>query len=722
MLRIDPIPALHAQASVVATVEYAPTSSKAVVFELEAAHGARICHARATLLDGTHLAARLRPGPAGVRLTLGQLEVAVLLHVTLRAHVPVTTACATLRVRAGEETQVAQVALVGRPAFLAARSRLQLSADEVRPGGELALTVVGTNDGTAVAHDARLQLLVPDDVALDAGPAAWREVSPAGERSIVIPIDRVQVGERLCHQVAVAVAPVSQDRREVLFVGWLSVGEVRFDLEPVTLVVRSAAHAVARLKIIDNRLYRFGDRVRGVVSVKAHGTDVVRDAVVRVTSAGISWAGGDHENGVSVPFGTVAPFAQASRLIEGVVIASPSGEQPVAIALHGVAASGTLQAHGTSLDVLGAARVHAALSVAAADGERAHQVELVLRNTGDGSASSVVVTFAPIGEVVGVVDSLLIDGQPRFALDGSLPIEREGLEVGPLGIAAERRIAWRIRSAVAQRTAVATSITVDGTAIAAHAVAELVAGVRREQGARPAGGVPAAVPDATFAQAGDPLPATAAGAGPLTQADQIHEDTEPVTDTEDIATAQDAPADDRLCVHYEIGARAAARWSAWFGEAGPSPDAPLGMHVLAVRELLPVGAASAAADAALAGIRSESESVVRARLESYKVLGVFGASGFDFGTPRLRSAVGSLIGILGREPHDLAGPGLDRALVAMAGAAGTAWAEVVEQYRDALALVLADVDEPSRYADPAPEMVAPARALFEALVRAAVAA
>jgi hypothetical protein len=77
--------------------------------------------------------------------------------------------------------------------------------------------------------------------------------------------------------------------------------------------------------------------------------------------------------------------------------------------------------------------------------------------------------------------------------------------------------------------------------------------------------------------------------------------------------------------------------------------------------------------------------------------------------------------MLGRDVDDLDGAGLERALVAMTGANGTAIAEVVEQYRDALGLVLADVDDVARFGDEAPQMLAPARALFEALVMAVAA-
>jgi hypothetical protein len=112
---------------------------------------------------------------------------------------------------------------------------------------------------------------------------------------------------------------------------------------------------------------------------------------------------------------------------------------------------------------------------------------------------------------------------------------------------------------------------------------------------------------------------------------------------------------------------------------------------------------------------------VSARLESYKVCDVFGASGFDFGTPRLRAAVATVLTILGRDVDDLEGVGLERALVAMTGASGTALAEVVEQYRDALGLVLADVGDVAQFGEESPEMLAPARALFEALVMAVAA-
>jgi hypothetical protein len=720
VLRIDRIPALHAESTVTAAVEFAPAAPGEVVVALRAADGARITGARATLLDGTPLAAKLQRGTTGAHFSLGHLEVPVLLSVTMRADVPVTTSSASLTVEVGGEAQTAPIALVGEPKFLAARSRLRLSRSESAPAGDLTLTIAGTNDGTAVAQDVRLHLEVPQNITMDAGSASWREVNAAGERSIVIPIERVDVGDRFVREVKVKVAPVSPDGREVSFTGWIAIGEVRFDLEPVMLVVRSAARAAAKLKIIESRTYRYGDRVMGVLSVKARGTDVVRDVVVRVSSQGIAWAGADDDNALAVPFGTLPPFAEASRLIEGVVIAAPSAEQSVSIPLEGFASGGSVQADGASIKVAGASRVLADLTVGAADEAQAHAVRLFLRNTGDGVATSVRVAAVALPGVVGVVDSLTVEGQARFALDGSLAVERDGFDAGPLGIAEERTIAWKIRAASAQSVPVAVKVTIDGATVVAEAVADLVGGVRAD----------ALLPAATVA----PVDATTSFDAPERAAAVAQPEGETAAAGDEAVAAASAqaaeqeetpaepPSDDAaLSVRYAISAIAAARWSAWFGQDGPSAATPLGMHVLAVREFLPVGASNTGADAALAGIRSESEAVVSARLESYKVCDVFGASGFDFGTPRLRSAVATVLTMLGRDTEDLEGVGLDRALVAMTGASGTALADVVEQYRDALGLVLADVDDVARFGEECPEMLAPARALFEALVMAVAA-
>jgi hypothetical protein len=719
VLRIDRIPALHAESTVTAAVEFAPTAPGDVVVALRAADGARVTGARATLLDGTPLAAKLQRGTAGAHLSLGHLEVPVLLSVTMRADVPVTTSCASLTVEVGSESQAAQIMLVGEPKFLAARSRLRLSRNESAPAGDLILTIAGTNDGTVVAHDVRLHLEVPQNITMDAGSGSWREVNAAGERSIVIPIERVDVGDRFVRDVKVKVAPVSPDGREVAFSGWIAIGEVRFDLEPVTLVVRSAARASAKLKIIENRTYRYGDRVMGVLSVKARGTDVVRDVVVRVSSQGIAWAGADCDNTLPVAFGTLPPFAEASRLIEGVVVAAPSTEQSVSIPMEGFASGGAVQADGASIKVTGASRVLANLSVGAADETQAHPVQLFLRNTGDGVATTVRVAAVPMAGVVGVVDSLTVEGQARFALDGSLAVEQVGFDAGPLGIAEERTIAWKIRAAAAQSVTVAANVTIDGVTVVADTIAELVAGVRADA-LLPAASVAAV--DATASFEGTPAVGSPVEGDAESNRVVAGAPTAAASAADEEAAAEAATADDTtLSVRYAVSAIAAARWSAWFGQDGPSATTPLGMHVLAVREFLPIGASNAGADGALASIRSESEAVVSARLESYKVCDVFGASGFDFGTPRLRAAVATVLTILGRDVDDLEGVGLERALVAMTGASGTALAEVVEQYRDALGLVLADVGDVAQFGEESPEMLAPARALFEALVMAVAA-
>jgi hypothetical protein len=710
VLRIDRIPALHAESTVTAAIEYAPSAAGDVVVALHAADGARVTGARATLLDGTALAGKLQRGTAGAQFSLGHLEVPVLMSVTLRADVPVKSACATLTVEAGGESQRAEIPLIGEAKFLAARSRLRLSQAEAAPAGDLTLTIAGTNDGTAVAQDIRLHLDVPQNIAMDAGAESWREVNAAGERSIVVPIDRVEVGERFVREVKLKVAPVSPDGREVSFGGWIAIGDVQFPLEPAVLVVRSGARAIAKLKVIESRTYRYGDRVIAVLSAKARGTDVVRDAMVRVWSAGIAWAGADEGNVLAVSFGSLPPFAETSRLIEGVVIATPTGKQVVSIPLEGSASSGTLQADGATISVVGASRVLASLAVDAADSDQAHRVRLSLRNTGDGVATSVKVCATPAAGVVGVVDSLRVDGQARFALDGSLAVERGGFEAAPLGIAEERTIEWMIRSVTLQTVPVVVAVTVDGVEMVCEVTADLVGGVRAD--------ALLPVPSPTAVEASTSF--DEGGNGEAASAETVAQPKgqEPAAEVDPSAVVQDEGG---LSVRYAVGAIAASRWSAWFGQNGPSVATPLGMHVLAIREFLPIGASDAAADAAIAGIRSESEAVVQARLESFKVCEVFGASGFDFGTPRLRSAVAAVLTTLRRDVDDLEGVGLERALVAMTGATGTAIADVVEEYREALSLVLADVDDAARFGEEAPEMLAPARALFEALVVAVAA-
>jgi hypothetical protein len=115
--------------------------------------------------------------------------------------------------------------------------------------------------------------------------------------------------------------------------------------------------------------------------------------------------------------------------------------------------------------------------------------------------------------------------------------------------------------------------------------------------------------------------------------------------------------------------------------------------------------------------------VVTAQLLSFKTTGVFGASGYDFGTPNLRSAVGSVWKALGHQRDELGGVMLDHALIGLTAGGGTAVESEVAAFRDALLDALDELDDVEGYGQPATPLVRDAAlVLCRALNALAVAA
>jgi hypothetical protein len=718
VLRIEPIGALQAATAGAATVHYAPEPGAEERVHLGVSAGVRLGNVAVSLATGEPIATRLAWSADRASVELEPLDVPVVITASLQCDVPTVAEQAVLTATAGACNERAAFAVCGQPRFLRSRSRLALCADEVGPGSACVLSASCVNDGSATAHDVRLSVCVPDGATIDGPADSWREVDVTGGRHLVVPVGRVDVGERVLREMRVTFAPVAGHGERVAFGGWLGVGDQRFELEPASCTIRSAPKVAAKIRIVENRTYRYGDRVHAVVSVKSRGTDVARDVSVRVTGSGIAWAGSDRDTALVLRFGDLGPHAEASCSIEGVVDASPAGKRSVPVTLRSASSFGSFPCEGSAISVAGASRVTARLVVGPADPSRAHPVDLILSNLGDGIATSVRVAVVPVDGVVGVLDSLSVDGRPRLELDGSLAVVGDGMDVGPVAIRTERRVRWRVRSAAAQRVVLQARVLVDGIAVSAEAAAQLVSGRERTE---PADDLEsdalAALALAPRAQA--PPPVEPPDPQLLAAGDEPEGTTPPdVADSDE--TADGAPIDARPALRFATSPRAAARWLAWFGEDGPQAQAPLGMYVLALREFLAVGASTAAADAAVAGIRSESEAVVQARLEAYKIHGAFGASGFDFTTPRLRAAVTTLQALLDRPAVEADAMDLERAICALAGAEGTPLAQGVTRVRDAVAAALDAIGTPDALGEDAPGVLASARALFDQLMEAMV--
>jgi hypothetical protein len=279
-----------------------------------------------------------------------------------------------------------------------------------------------------------------------------------------------------------------------------------------------------------------------------------------------------------------------------------------------------------------------------------------------------------------------------------------------LPILSSRDVRWKIRSSADHDVALAVDVIVDGTTETVEAPRLTFCAGHRSQYIAPI--APPALP--TWA---DPVPAVVPPAvviEPVAAAPEAHD--APVA----ADLAKEAGPDE--AVSFEVGVATVSRWKAWFGEHGPSVDVELGRYVLAAREFLPIRANGEEKEATLSALRTESNSIVTARLFSWKSTGTIGASGYDFATPALRTNIAAFWNMLGQPQSNLEGARLDLAIVALTAANGTNFSAEVDAFRDRLIDVLENVRSVEAYGEAVPDLQPAASRLFNAMCDLGVAA
>lgn len=715
MLRIDSLVELTADVPQEFGIIFEPEQAGSTKIVLSAPPDAlEVTRVQATLADGTVFAARSRNQQRdGARVTtvdLGQISEEVRLIVTLRALVPVRSREASIDVTAGSETAEIRIAIVGDAKFVPARSGIRIQSEDVRPGERVDLEAVLVNDGTAIATGAQLCLRVPAGVSM-AAQNARRELHGENGAMLVLPLDEIGVGASVTASIAATLDRVIPNGEKLRFEGYVLCGEQQFDLAPLTATVSSTSTLVVEVRLTDERAYRAGERVMAHVSIKAEGSDILRDVIVRFSSDGLAFVGADERGVLALRFGDVAPISQLGYLIAAMIVATPAGEEVLGLAFEGESEGGARASGSTSVRVYGEAQVSASIAVRELPDESAYEVGVTVRNSGDGRANVVAVSAVHAEGIVGIVDSLAVDGMPRLSLDGSIAVERDGIEIGKLPVETTRDVRWKVRSALEQDVALAARVMVDGTEQvvsapvlsyhAGHRTAFVEASASIES--------PQPIVAATIETAAPPetpvIPIVSVVAAAPVPAPVI------------VAEAQPSAAEsaDASGVRFEVTSSARARWKAWFGEHGPDNEVELGRYVLAAREFLPIAVGDATADEVLAEVRAGSTEVVTARLLSWKSSNTIGASGFDFFTTALRKNVAALWDRIATSPASLEGPRADSVLVALIGGHGTPYADAIDAFRDRLLEVLDNLESVEDYADAYPDLQPAAARLFDVL-------
>jgi hypothetical protein len=703
---------LHAETAGSFTVEYTPsTPHDTQLMIIAPLNAVRVVGVEAMLFDGTVLAAAVRmqqrKDVVVANVNLGYLEVPVRVKVSVRAVVPVCLSQTEIQVLVDDLRETFIVPLTGQAKFVPARSVIHIPQRELQPSETIDIDVSLINDGTAVASGARLHFRPPAWTNVDA-EGARRELNRTDGPMMVLPLPDLPVGASSSHRFRATLAPVIQDGTAITFEAFVTHGERRFDLSNVTAVVRSHANLHASVQLTEDRAFRYGESVAALIKLRAHGSDVARAVRVTLDSPAIAWNDTPDGAPLSLDFGDVPPLSDTAHLVRGTIIATPRSKTQMAISLSATAAGGSIEAVSCPINVAGAPQVTSTVFVHELPEEAAYEVVCQINNDGDGEATSVVVQSQRRENIVGVVDSLMIDGQSRLSLDGSISVEHGGVEVGVLPILSARDVRWKIRSSVDHDVALAVGVTVDGSLSTVEAPMLAYSAGHRAQNiasalvsAKPVWTAPAA---AVVAPVVEPEPAASESAEPVIPA----------------AIAEEEAV--KESVIFEVSVAAVSRWKAWFGEHGPSTDVELGRYILAAREFLPVSASGEEQDAMLATLRTECNNVVTARLFSWKSTGTIGASGYDFATPALRASAASFWNLLGQPQGNLDGTGLDLALVALTAGNGTDFAAEIDAFRDRLIEVLTHTQSVEAYADLVPDLQPAASRLFNAICSLEVAA
>ena len=717
MFTIDRLGELHAETIGMFTVEYTPASPREAKLKIIAPLDAvRVTRVEATLLDGTVLAAGVRShrrnAASITTVDLGYLELPVRVSISLQAVVPVCVSQTAIQISVDDLSEVMNVTLTGQAKFVPSRSVVRFSEGQLRPGGSVDVEVALVNDGTAVASGARLYVRPPAWTNVDAD-GARRELHRDDGPVLVVPLPEIPVGATSSHRFRATLAPIIRDGTPIVFEAFVMHDDRRFDLTPASGVVHSEATLQASVRLTEERAFRYGDHVAALVTLRALGSDVMRGVRVSLACPAIAWNDAGTDGALVLDFGEIPPLTDTVHLVQGTVIATPARAQQLNLSLTADAQAGSVDTVGCPISVSGAPQITSTLAVHELPDESAYEVVCAIHNDGDGEASSVVVRSERRDGMVGVVDSLVIDGRSRLSLDGSLAVEGNGVEVGALAILSSREVRWKLRSSVDQAVALAVELVVDGTALVIDAPTRTFSAGHRDQ---------YSAPRAALATPALTEPAIAAPIMPVEPAEITAEPPAAATVAERVVDAGAEEASVSDAVEFEVGDTTISRWKAWFGEQGPSADVELGRYVLAAREFLPVHANGADQDASLAAIRTECNAVVTARLFSWKSTGAVGASGYDFATPTLRSNVASFWSLLGQPQSNLDGARLDLAIVALTAANGTPFASEVEAFRDRLIEVLEGINSVEAYGNAATDIQPAASRLFNAMCDLGVAA
>lgn len=432
------------------------------------------CATPRVLLHDTPLAVDIRQGDDGAMdVSAGPLEDGILM-LAVRAVPPITSCSQGLRIECeGAPPILVSLSLSGSVRFVPGRSGWS-APESLTYGDQVNALLTLRNDGTLDLEGGHVEVALPIGV-VPAFKAEMREVDSDGRRVLHIDLpsllvrDSVEVKTPLfvtdpsVSEVGVRARVIDNGGRELAV----------FESECVRVVHKNAPQVVAHL--IDGERLRFGDETRVQVNIVQAGAPI---ADSRLTIEGAYTEPLDLELG---------PLQHNERRTIPISLrlrrAAPSEqwEDRVFFRLHSSALKQPA-AYNVELPCAGRALLRIEARVSAPDATGAHRVDITVQNRGDGIAGSPLLRAERISDVCAVVDSLSVDGEPQYELDGSVPIFDGGIRLRDLNLGERRVVSFAVRAARAVKAEL--TLSVFSGSVEAHAVttADLVAAAGRTTG------------------------------------------------------------------------------------------------------------------------------------------------------------------------------------------------------------------------------------------------
>lgn len=354
------------------------------------------------------------------------------LSLTLKATPPVTDEGGVVTLTLREKAKQVAFTLAGKPAFLLQRTKW-LAPDTINVNEETDVLLRVRNDGSSDAEGLVVDVPTPENVLVTSDEA--RVVFQGGVRILRFAQDRFAVGE--CRELCLSAIALKHGR-----VSW---GAEIYGDNVTALVVTAESHAVMRtaadltmrtpttavelrepFPIHVELTYRGAPQEQARIRFEGGGI-----AVEQIDLGGLQ----SHEDRAIKVLGHVTEAkAEAWEAPLRAFLETPDGI--VANAATKVLGRGTIA-------------VDMQLHVADEDASFARAVTLSLRNIGTADVAGVVLYLQRVDNLSPVLDSLLVDGRPRLAVDGAVPVYA-GIALETIAIDSTAAVTLRLRSSVQQ--------------------------------------------------------------------------------------------------------------------------------------------------------------------------------------------------------------------------------------------------------------------------------